>query len=231
MMSNEITIAEGIFGTNSENYGQRVPCVVVMDCSYSMEGRPIQSLNEGLKKFESELKSDEKARRAARIMLIRVGGFRGDPEVTIRAPFQDVDSFVAPTEIASGSTPLGEALLLALAKIEEEKKYLRASGLSYHRPWLFVMSDGAPTDEQTWKTACTEALNASKAKKASIFAIAVDGGNANELQKMTDRAVARMDSVRFGEFFVWLSRSISGASDDTTQDPAMASGVKDWSRA
>jgi uncharacterized protein YegL len=227
-----VTITDGIFGTESENYAQRVPCVVVMDCSWSMKGSPIEALNQGLKKFETELKADEKAKRSARIMIIRVGGFQGDPtEVTIRAPFQDAAEFTAPIETASGSTPLGEGVLLALRQIEEEKKYLRSQGLNYHRPWLFVMSDGAPTDEKTWPIACDEALKACKSKKASIFAIAVDGGNTNELQKLTDRSVAKMDSVKFGEFFVWLSRSMSSASDEATENPAMARGAEDWMRA
>src|SRR6266852_7270364 len=122
-----------------------------------MDGRPIESLNRGLKQFEEELKADDKARRSARIMLIRVGGFEGDvKEVSIRAPFQDVDAFSAPTEVASGSTPLGEGVLLGLKKIEEEKLYLRSQGLNYHRPWLFVMSDGAPTDTSMWEVACDD---------------------------------------------------------------------------
>jgi hypothetical protein len=92
-------ISEGIFGTDEENYRQRIPCVIVMDCSGSMEGASIAALNEGLKKFEQELKIDEKARKSARVMLIRVGGFKGDPdEVQIRVPFQDTDRFSAPTE-------------------------------------------------------------------------------------------------------------------------------------
>jgi hypothetical protein len=53
-MANEVApkITEGIFGTDKENYRQRVPCVIVMDCSHSMNGAPIESLNKGLKKFE-----------------------------------------------------------------------------------------------------------------------------------------------------------------------------------
>jgi uncharacterized protein YegL len=228
-MSGAIKIKDGIFGTDAENYSQRVPCVVVMDCSHSMEGRPIESLNEGLKQFELELKADEKARRSARVMLIRVGGFKGDAkEVSIRAPFQDVDSFSAPTEVASGSTPLGEGVLLALKKIEEEKVHLRSQGLNHHRPWLFVMSDGAPSDTGVWEVACDEAHKAAKAKKVSVFPIAVDGGSTGELQKLTDRSVLTMNSVKFSEFFVWLSRSISGASGDTAENPAMASGIEGW---
>jgi uncharacterized protein YegL len=171
-MSSGIKIKDGSFGTNAENYAQRVPCVVVIDYSYSMDGRPIVSLNEGLKKFELELKGDDKARRSARVMLIRVGGFEGDAkEVSVRVPFQDVDSFSAPVEVASGTTPLGEGVLLALKMIEDEKLHLRSQGLNYHRPWLFVMSDGAPSDTRIWEVACGEAHKAAKAKKVSIFPI------------------------------------------------------------
>jgi uncharacterized protein YegL len=48
---------------------------------------------------------------------------------------------------------------------------------------------------------------------------------------MTNRTVAKMDSVQFSQFFVWLSNSISGASDDTTDDPAMAPNLQDWTRS
>jgi uncharacterized protein YegL len=203
-----------------------------MDCSYSMDGRPIESLNEGLKLFEQELKADDKARRSARVMLIRVGGFEGDiKEVSIRVPFQDVDSFSAPIEVASGTTPLGEGVLLGLKMIEEEKLHLRSQGLNYHRPWLFVMSDGAPSDGSVWQVACDEARKAANAKKVSVFPIAVDGGSTEELQKLTNRSVAKMNSVKFSEFFVWLSRSISGASGDTAENPAMAQGFEDWAKA
>jgi uncharacterized protein YegL len=222
-------VGNEIFGPETENYSQRVPCAVVMDCSGSMKGQPIASLNRGLKLFEEALKNDEMARRSGRVMLIRVGG-TGDG-VTISRPFADVDQFSAPVESASGPTPLGAAVLLALDKIEEEKARLRAGGLSYHRPWLFVMSDGAPTDNPKWLAACKRALNDSVGKKVSIFPIAVDGGNVSELQKLTDRSVQSMSSVKFGEFFVWLSNSISGASDETADDPAMAPGLKDWTRS
>lgn len=232
-------IADGIFGTDEENYRQRVPCVIVMDCSSSMEGTPIAALNEGLKKFEEELKADEKARRSARIMLIRVGGFKGDPnEVQIRVPFQDAREFSAPREEASGTTPLGEAVILALQKIDEEKTYLRSQGLSYHRPWLFVMSDGKPNEGPAWTRACAECLRAPDERRASIFPIAIDSGNPNELdrciaelQKLSTREVQVMEGVKFSQFFVWLSNSMGSAADTNAENPSMAAGMQDWTRA
>jgi uncharacterized protein YegL len=93
------------------------------------------------------------------------------------------------------------------------------------------MSDGAPTDTRLWQVACDEARKAAKAKKVSIFPIAVDGGSTSELQKLADRTVAEMNSVKFSEFFVWLSRSISGVCDETAENPAMAKGFEDWARS
>jgi uncharacterized protein YegL len=115
--------------------------------------------------------------------------------------------------------------------IEEEKVHLRSQGLSYHRRWLFVMSDGAPSDTGIWEVACDEARKAANAKKVSVFPIAVDGGSTSELQKLTNRSVVKMNSVKFSEFFVWLSRSISGAGGDTAENPAMAQGFEDWTKA
>ncbi|MEY9470842.1 uncharacterized protein YegL [Bradyrhizobium yuanmingense] len=202
----------GILVTDENNYADRVPCVLVIDCSRSMEqhGR-ISALNEGLKAFEEALKSDQKARRAARVMMIRLGGFKGDEsEVKIIREFQDGEDFTAPVEIASGSTPLGEGIERALDMIEKEKFYLRnTAGVNLAaRPWLFVISDGEPNPGPAWPAACAKARAAIEAKKVSIFVLAVDEANIDELQKLTNEKVERIAGANFKKFFVWLSSSI-----------------------
>lgn len=229
-MTNQIEVSPGIFGTDSENYSRRVPCVVVLDCSTSMAGSPIATLNDALKRFEIAVKSDERAKRTARIMLIRAGGDSGNPDrATVLVPFQDAETFSAPTVSAAGNTPLGEAVLLALDMIENEK--LNLSKLNHHRPWLFVMSDGAPTDKNAWEDACRRSIAAIQAKKVSVFAIAIDGGNAAELQKLTPRSVEKMDSAKFEEYFLWLSNSMAAAGGSGEANPPMASGRDDWASA
>jgi uncharacterized protein YegL len=96
---------------------------------------------------------------------------------------------------------------------------------------------GEPNEGPAWSEACREANQAISAKKASVFAIAVDSGHPSqleqcvaELQKVTPRKVAVMDSVKFSEFFVCLSNSMALASDTTAESPAMASDLG-WSRA
>ena len=144
-------------------------------------------------------------------------------------PFQDAETFNAPLVSAEGNTPLGEAVLLALDMIENEK--INLTKLNYHRPWLFVMSDGAPTDAKAWTDACQRANEAIQAKKVTVFAIAVDNGNTAELQKLTSRSVEKMDSARFEEYFIWLSNSMAAAGNSGEANPPMASGRDDWATA
>ena len=42
----------------ADNANERTPCVLVLDCSGSMRGGPIDQLNQGLKALEHELKED-----------------------------------------------------------------------------------------------------------------------------------------------------------------------------
>lgn len=211
-MESEFT-PKGILVTDEENYEERVPCVIVIDCSYSMATDDrIDALNHGLAAFEEALKNDPKAKRSSRIMLIRVGGFEGDTsEVKILREFHDGAEFSAPKEVASGSTPLGEAVLLGLEMIEKEKTYLRSMDLSNNPPWMFVISDGKPTDTNNWEIACEKARAAVQANKAVIYVVGVDGANVEELQKLTPEPAALIGSVDFRKFFIWLSASIGRA--------------------
>ena len=61
------------------NTNQRTPCVLVLDASYSMSTRhhlvrQIQLLNEGLKEFESAMKSDTTALTRVQVSIVIVGG-------------------------------------------------------------------------------------------------------------------------------------------------------------
>src|SRR5690606_42066059 len=57
-----------------DNTNQRTPCVLLLDISSSMSGEPIRQLNEGLRAFAEELKSDPVASLRVQVMVITVGG-------------------------------------------------------------------------------------------------------------------------------------------------------------
>ena len=119
--------------------------------------------------------------------------------------------FIAPTILANGSTPLGAAVSLAMAKIEDQKKRYKTNGIPYNRPWLFVMTDGAPTDTDWEKTAVACKL-AEKRKEFVFFGIGIGGADLGVLSRFSARAPALLKGMLFKEMFVWLSRSATSAS-------------------
>jgi len=193
------------------NVEQRTPCVLVLDCSASMSssGR-IDALNEGLRAFEAALKDDDVASQR---VMVKVLAFGGDAEVSAVTDWTDAWFFQAPTLKANGNTPMGAAMEQAHAEIEFIKEELRGGGISYTRPWIFLMSDGAPTDSG-WEEAAARSREAVLAKKAMVWLIGVPGVQAAPMQAFAgpDTAVYQVDGAEFGGMFQWLSSSLSTAA-------------------
>ena len=122
-----------------DNTSQRLPCVLVLDGSGSMEGNPISELNQGLKTLEEELKKDDTASQRVQLLVIRLGD---DDKATILTDWTDAIDFKAPTLEAYGRTPLGKAMELALEKIEEQKVNYKSNQIPYNRPWIFLRTRG-----------------------------------------------------------------------------------------
>ena len=210
------------------NTRQRTPCVIVLDCSGSMTGDPINELNTGLKEFKKSLMEDPTAMTSVCVSLIAVGGPSNSAELIM--DFKDAVDF-EPVELSADcQTPLGAGIILALDKIEEFKVEAKANNLKYTRPWLFVMSDGEPTDPSSvWAEAVRRAKEAEIGNKALIYSIAVGNANSSKLQEISKSAVAKMTGVKFKEFFVWLSGSLAIASRTSGGTDVQLPGRDSWS--
>ena len=147
-----------------DNSEQRTPLALVLDCSGSMDGAAIQQLNSGLALLAQELKGDSIASKRVRLLVLEFGG---QDEARIAGDWIDAMEFAAPNLTANGTTPTGQAVDLALAKIEEEKQRFKQAGVAYTRPWLFLMSDGVPTDD--WQGAADRCRQAEKASQVAVF--------------------------------------------------------------
>lgn len=121
---------------------------MLLDTSSSMSGRPIDMLNRGFELFCDEIKKDDLARKRAEIAVITFGGV-----ARVEIPFTEGRDLQPRRLNASGSTPMGAALDLALDQLAAQKQAYKQAGLEYYRPWLFVLTDGAPTDGQVFTAA------------------------------------------------------------------------------
>jgi len=138
---------EGDPSLDSSNVQPRCACLLVLDVSGSMSGAPIAELNSGLKVFQDELLTDELAMQRVELGILTFG------PVQIEMPFHSAENFVAPTLTAQGNTPMGAAVLQAIDMIRQRKEDYRAHGLPYYKPWIFLITDGAPDGNDPWQSA------------------------------------------------------------------------------
>lgn len=201
------------FGTNdfAENPEPRVPCVLLLDVSGSMGGQPIAELNEGLAIYKDELVADSLASKRVEVAVVTFGGI-----VQTACDFTTADSFYPPNLTATGDTPMGAAVNQAVDMVHERKQIYRANGIAYYRPWIFLITDGAPTDE--WKSAAQRVLEGESSKAFSFFAVGVEGANMEILKQLSKREPLKLKGLRFRDLFQWLSNSQQSVSRSTPGD-------------
>jgi len=212
----------------TDNTSQRLPCVLVLDGSASMTEsqagtNALSELNDGLKVLENELKNDDTAAQRVQLLVIRLGG---DDEVEVISDWTDAMDFTAPVLVGNGRTPLGNAMRFALSKLKDQKENYNAHDIPYNRPWIFVITDGAPTDLR-WEEAAADCRRAEDNNEVIVFPIGTVGADFEALSKFSNRSPVKLDGLKFRELFIWLSRSASSASQ-ATQDTQMQLPAVDW---
>ena len=202
------------------NPDPRVACVLLLDTSGSMSGAAIDALNQGLKAFELDIQEDALAKRRVEIAIVTFGG-----SVQKIQDFISAGSFVAPTLVAEGKTPMGEAIALGIKLVKDRKAEYKTSGVLYYQPWIFLITDGEPTDE--WQSAAQMVQAEVSAKALTFFAVGVEGANMQILSDITPRTL-KLPGLKFKELFIWLSQSqkrVSGSKvGEQTALPAIGFG-------
>lgn len=206
-----------------DNPEPRCPVVLLLDTSGSMVGKPIDELNNGLQVLQSSLAEDPLVRLRVEISIITFG------PVSFVQDFATVDSFNPPMLVADGDTPMASATLLALDKLEERKKQIKQMGISYYRPWVFLITDGGPTDgSANWQMACSRIEEAEKKKKVAFFAVGVENADMQKLAELSVREPLKLNGLNFKDMFVWLSASLTNVSHSSPGDEVSLQSPMGW---
>lgn len=189
---------------------RRLPVYLVLDCSGSMSGDPIQAVNAGVKALVADLMNEPYAIETAYLSVITF-------ESTARqvSPLTELMSFQPPTLSSGGATSMGEALKLLAKCMDQEVQKSSETQKGDWKPLVFLMTDGMPTD--SWEKAADELK---KKKPANIIACAAGSGADESLLKRITEIVVKLDNLQpdtLKQFFKWVTQSIQQTSQSVSQ--------------
>ena len=209
----------------ANNSMTRLPISILLDISGSMEGDPINKLNEGLVIFVDEVLNNEISSLAADVSIITFGG-----DVSLVTGFTDVQKIHLTKFTAAGGTPMGEAINNSLDLLDERKKEYKKNGIESYQPWMCLMTDGHPTDNVSSATERTRDLV--KNRKLTIFPVAIGNQvDMNTLSNISPKTPPlRLEGLKFKEYFEWLSGSISIVSQSQRGDNVDLPSTDSWAK-
>jgi uncharacterized protein YegL len=231
--------------------GQRLPLLLCLDISGSMQGQPIQMLNDALQDWAAELRSDAHYQGSVFVGIVTFGtggvrAWRGRELLAPgsgQQPFVPASQFHPPHFTAGQVTLMTEALELAVRHVNAYKAWLKENNYQYYRPLIFLLTDGLPTEangseSKTWDRIIPELEAGAQNKNFQLFAVGV--GHLSQrgvtvLSRLAPDGYHILSGFPFRSLLVQLSKSIEevmrspvpGAMDYTLTMPAAAGSGPD----
>lgn len=146
-----------------------LPVILLLDVSASMGGAKIQNLNEAVKDMLDTFCDTENSEIEIHVAIITFG-----KEVKLHQALASSSQISWHGLNASGMTPLGTALSMAKAMIEDKDVI---PGKRVYRPTVVLVSDGQPNDE--WEQPMTDFIQDGRSSKCFRMALAI-GADADE---------------------------------------------------
>lgn len=224
---------ERFAGESAQNFEQKCMCVLVLDVSGSMRGSKLDMLNDGVQSFFTQIQTSDGVAEGTKDQL-EIAIIQYDEEVKIlRDPKLLEDEELPPTLTERGSvTETVLAIEEAIQLVEDRKAFYKSTGQRYYRPWIILMTDGEPygnkASEADIDAIAARVKSDSQNKKYNMIGIGIgESANMELLNKMTGGQAKKMAGLKFGEFFQWLSASLSTVTKSKEGEKVSIKGGSD----
>ena len=144
------------------NDGRALPVFLLLDCSGSMSGEKIETLNNAVVDMIKDFKSENLSEVNIQMCIVTFGG-----QAALHTDLCSVNSIEYQPLTANGMTPLGGALTI-LQEIIEDKEKVSSKG---YRPSVILVSDGRPND--SWEQPLETFLTSKRTSKCERWALGI----------------------------------------------------------
>lgn len=145
-----------------------LPVILLLDVSSSMSGSKIDSLNKAVAKMLESFRNSEGSETEIDVAVISFG-----ETVDLVQPLASAGSIEWAWLSANGLTPMGAALRMAKAMIEDKGVVPSRA----YRPTVVLVSDGKPNDD--WAQPLDDFLSGGRSSKCDRMALAI-GSDADQ---------------------------------------------------
>lgn len=227
-MSNDLVVRlEELYS----NPSPRVPIVLCLDVSGSMEGEKINELNAGVNEFFQALKEDEVAASSAAVAIVV---FSSQGQALQNFTTIETLSSWPKIQVTWGATAIGSGVNLSLDMLKIQKELYKKTGVDYYQPWIVIMTDGQPCGEEdsVHIQAAERTCRLESEGKLVVFPIGIGAdADMNVLKRFSaKRPPLRLKGLHFRAFFQWLSQSVVRVSQSRPGEKLKLDlkGIESW---
>ena len=179
---------------------------------YTTNGIPaIIDVNTGVNDFLDAIRTDEVAVNSAEICVITFG-----ERAKLVSDFETVDRRGMLQFRPYGMTYLGEAVNLALDRLEARKQEYKDKGVDYFQPWLVIITDGEANGSAVqMEMAISRVGELVNNRKLTVLALGVGPeADMKTLKALSPkREPVKINEAKYKEFFEWLSKSVVATAE------------------
>jgi uncharacterized protein YegL len=188
------------------NYEQKSICCFVVDVSGSMEGDPIDMLNQGLQDFHRDISNDSTLANRLEVAIVEF-----NDRIAVMQQPSIAENFTMPFLKTKGTTRLVDGVREALSLVGLRKDWYKQTGQPYLRPWVILITDGAPDAGQDIAGLSKEIREGVDKKRFVFLSLGVGNADMSVLTNISHPTMPPLllKGLKFADFFKWVSASMS----------------------
>ncbi|MGI2014868.1 vWA domain-containing protein [Shewanella oncorhynchi] len=201
-----------------------LPVVLLLDVSSSMSGDNIENLNKAVKNMLDTFAQEEKMETEILVSVITFGN-----QVELHVPYTKASQVQWQDLQANGMTPMGTALKMAKAMIEDKE----TTPSRAYRPTIVLVSDGQPND--SWERPLEDFISEGRSSKCFCWAMGIGSDADNTVlerfisktpflaKDVPNRVFDAREAKDIHKFFQMVTMSLTSRSQSSNPNVVSAS--------